>query len=175
VADEQTPFVDPVRLRGDRPSALGPRPGTRTSRDRSWSVGIARSLAPPRRRSSSVGRSVRHRSSVTLRNRSSATLRERPSERERAMPTSHERSNADGPETTRGVSTGASVSGASDDRSDGKDVRRRRTKRQRARVVRAQRASGAASRGATRRTDGETDAATRRFGALGNTVVRDCR
>ena len=75
----------------------------------------------------------------------------------------------------RGVSTGASVSGASDDRSDGKDVRRRRTKRQRARVVRAQRASGDASRGATRRTDGETDAATRRFGALGNTVVRDCR
>jgi len=134
-----------------------------------------------------VGRSVGSTSSVRRRRsvgggeggRRTDTVRlspsERPSERERAMPTSHERSNADGPETTRGVSTGASVSGASDDRSDGKDVRRRRTKRQRARVVRAQRASGDASRGATRRTDGETDAATRRFGALGNTVVRDCR
>ena len=133
-------------------------------------------------RSFDVGRSVGSTSSVRRwgeGGRRTDTVRlspsERPSERERAMPTSHERSNADGPETTRGVSTGASVSGASDDRSDGKDGRRRRTKRQRARVVRAQRASGDASRGATRRTDGETDTATRRFGALGNTVVRDCR
>ena len=100
---------------------------------------------------------------------------ERASERERAIPTSHERSNADGPETTRGVSTGASVSGASDDRSDGKDGRRRRTKRQgRARRPRERRRDGRTDGRTPRRTDGRTDAATRRFGALGTTVVRDC-